>query len=89
MEHKIVSFFCLGAGLGYPAILKTGQLDWINEKPDSTKELRVVVLTEAPGTVRSRQEITRLLAETRGVLPRRATTDLDATLEALRAEWRS
>ena len=73
----------------YPAILKDGQLAWIGDKPDSTKELRVVVVTEASGSVRSRQEIARLLAETRGVLPRRAATDLDATLEALRAEWQS
>jgi hypothetical protein len=73
----------------YPAILKNGQLDWLNDKPDSTKALHVVVLAEAPGTVRSRQEITRLLTETRGLLPRRAGTDLDATLEALRAEWQS
>jgi hypothetical protein len=73
----------------YPAILKDGQLDWINEKPDSTKALRVVVLTEAQGAVRDRQEITRLLAETRGVLPRLPAADLDGALEVLRAEWES
>jgi hypothetical protein len=71
----------------YPAILKDGQLIWITGKPDSTKELRVVVVTEAPGTVHSQQEIARLLAETRGVIPRRAAADLNAGLEALRTEW--
>jgi hypothetical protein len=73
----------------YPAILKNGQLDWINEKPDSTKALHVVVLAEAPVAERDSQEINRLLAETRGVLPRRAAADLDETLDELRAEWRS
>lgn len=71
----------------YPAVLKDGQLSWIGEAPDSTKELRVVVLTEVAGAEHSRREVDRLLAETRGILPRCSAVELNRELEALRSEW--